>query len=340
MKRIDRYWYCRNIVAYLLLPISWLFCAIVVLRRIAYARGLIKSYKLDVPVIIVGNISVGGTGKTPLVAAIVNHLQASGLRPGIVSRGYGGTAKSWPQSVEASSDPATVGDEPVLLARHCNCPISVGPDRVRDATQLIYHDDCNIIVSDDGLQHYRLKRDIEIVVVDADRHFGNGFCLPAGPLREGKSRLRSVDFVVANGASADYSYRFRLGVIHAENLYNGQTVDLASFAGEQVHAVAGIGNPPRFFAYLRNAGIKVVEHPFPDHHDFTANDLAFEDDLPVLMTEKDAVKCAAFAASRHWYVKVAAEPEQRFFQDLTARLKAINGQGNDEKEVINGQKVT
>ncbi|MCC9002187.1 MAG: tetraacyldisaccharide 4'-kinase, partial [Candidatus Competibacter sp.] len=210
MHWLDRYGYSLNLVAVLLWPLSLLFGLVARIRRFLYRNNVLKSVGLSVPVIVVGNISVGGTGKTPLVAQLVELLRDAGYKPGVVGRGYGGQSTQWPRSVMADSDPVQVGDEPVLLARRCRCPVVVGPDRVV-AAQLLYETyDCNVIISDDGLQHYRLRRDIEIAVVDGFRRFGNAACLPAGPLREPPSRLREVDFVVSNGAARGQEYLMSL----------------------------------------------------------------------------------------------------------------------------------
>jgi len=287
-----------------LLPLSWLYRLVIFLRRSAFRLGLLRSFRLDVPVIVVGNIFVGGTGKTPLVLWLVRYLKGIHLRPGIITRGYGGAAESWPQLVTADSDPREVGDEPVLLAQRSGCPVVASPDRHKAAETLLQRYHCNVIVSDDGLQHYRLHRDLEIVVLDAARGLGNGHLLPAGPLREPRTRLRSVDLLVANGGPSwltPYYFTLRLGsawsLIRPDEL-----VQLTDFSGRQVHGVSGIGNPDRFFAALARFGIQVIQHPFADHHPFEARDIQFDDDLPVLMTEKDAVKCIGFASRRHWAV--------------------------------------
>ena len=196
---LQRLWYQRSPWILLLLPLSGLFCLLVWLRRKGYALGVFPSYALDVPVLVVGNITVGGTGKTPLVAWIAEYLQTLGYQPGIVSRGYGGKAQHWPQQVRPDSDPVMVGDEAVLLARQCHCPMAVGPDRVATAQSLVEHHQVDIVISDDGLQHYALRRDVEIAVIDGVRRFGTGYCLPAGPLRESMARLKQVDLLVANG---------------------------------------------------------------------------------------------------------------------------------------------
>lgn len=317
MNGLESHWYRTTPLTLLLLPLSWLFCAVALARRWAYRSGLLKTVRLPVPVIVVGNISVGGTGKTPMVAWLVALLRKAGYRPGIISRGYGGGADHWPQPVRADSDPSQVGDEAVLLARRCRCPMAVGPDRPAAARALLQDADCDIIISDDGLQHYRLERDVEIAVVDGVRRFGNGHCLPAGPLREPVRRLRSVDVVIANGSAGAREYAMELRPASLCNLlHDEQTRPLQQFAGQSVHAVAGIGNPRRFFELLTRHGLAVIEHPFADHHPFCAGDLDFGDELPVLMTEKDAVKCQAFAKAHHWCLPVDAQLDERVSQIL------------------------
>lgn len=326
MKRLDYYWYNKSLLTFALLPLSWLFCALAVSRRFAYLRGLLKTHRLPVPVIVVGNISVGGTGKTPLVTWLVELLKQQGRRPGIVSRGYGGGASHWPQQVRPDSDPRMVGDEAILLSRRCACPMAVGPDRVAAASALLAHTDCDIIVADDGLQHYALGRDVEIAVVDGVRRFGNGLCLPAGPLREPPGRLNDVQMVVANGVAGPREFAMRLIPGSLCNLHEPQRRRaLDSFRGQKVHAVAGIGFPQRFFRQLTEQGLEVVEHPFPDHHPYCKSDIHFDDDLPVLMTEKDAVKCREFATERHWFLPVDALLDERASQLLLRLIGKIHG---------------
>jgi len=312
MKRLDYYWYNKGSLTLLLLPLSWLFCFIAITRRLAYRSGVFRVERLPVPVIIVGNISVGGTGKTPMVTWLVEFLREQGYRPGIVSRGYGGGASHWPQQVRSDSDARMVGDEAVLLARRCRCPMAVGPDRVAAARALLEYNDCDVIVADDGMQHYRLGRDVEIAMVDGVRRFGNGLCLPAGPLREPRSRLNSVDLVITNGVAGPREYRMGLEPATLWQLGDmSRSRSLASFSGQQVHAVAGIGHPQRFFRQLEDNGLQVIEHPYPDHHPFAPQDVCFDDELPVLMTEKDAVKCSDFANGRQWVVPVRAQLDER-----------------------------
>lgn len=324
-KHVERLWYGERPPPWLL-PLSYGYRAVTNLRRRLYRMGCLSCVRLPVPVIVVGNISVGGSGKTPLTVWIVELLRANGYRPGVVSRGHGGKAEHWPQWVTADSDPALVGDEPVLITRHTGCPLAVAPRRA-EAAALLLTGGCDVIVADDGLQHYALARDIEIAVVDGVRRHGNGACLPAGPLREPVSRLDSVDFVVCNGEPAPGEYAMALQGDTALNLADGRRRLLAEFAGP-VHALAGIGNPRRFFEHLRRAGLELDERSLPDHHVFHATDLEFGDSRPVLMTEKDAVKCAALAeireislrrdisapppARRHWYVPVQAQLDPAF----------------------------
>lgn len=317
-------WYRKDLLARVLWPVSMLFRLLSALRRMMFRLNILKTTHLDVPVIVVGNITVGGSGKTPLVAWLVDMLRGNGYRPGIIARGYKGKASTWPQQVRPDSDPWMVGDEPVLLARTCQCPVAVGPDRVASAQALLDHSDCNIIVSDDGLQHYALGRDIEIAVIDGIRRFGNGWCLPAGPLREPVKRLSSVDYIVCNGLPARGEYGMHLHGDEAVNLSSGESRPFSAFAGSPVHAVAGIGNPERFFQMLRKAGLDVMEHPFPDHYYYKPEDLAWEDGSPILVTSKDAVKCYRFQDDRLWSVPVTAEVDEHLATLLTRQLNKLS----------------
>ncbi|WP_297527037.1 tetraacyldisaccharide 4'-kinase [Thiohalobacter sp.] len=322
-ERLQRLWYGRSPAALWLLPLAWLFCALVTVRRRLYRRGLLRVQRLPVPVIVVGNITVGGTGKTPLVAWLARRLREAGFRPGLIARGHGGGARTWPQQVRGDSDPRVVGDEPVLLARLTGCPMAVGPDRVEAARQLLAHSDCDILLSDDGLQHYRLGRDLEIAVLDGVRRLGNGFCLPAGPLREPAARLREVDFVVTQGLAGRGEYRLKLRPVALVSLVDpARRESLEAWRGRRVHALAGIGHPQRFFELLRRSGLEVVEYPFPDHHPFTQEDRAdVADGDPVVMTAKDAVKWARFAGEGDWYLEVEAEVDERLWPLLEKRLR-------------------
>ena len=326
MKRLDYYWYRRAPWLLLLLPLAGLFCLLAVMRRWMFRRGLKASRRMPVPVIIAGNITVGGSGKTPLVLWLARFLAAHGYRPGLVSRGYGGNAEHWPQRVTAQSDAALVGDEAVLLAQRSGCPMVVGPDRVAAAEQLLAEYPVDIIISDDGMQHYRLQRDIEIAVLDGTRRLGNGYCLPAGPLREPAARLASVDFVVCNGVAEEGEWPLSLDGDEALALQADEARrPLAEFGATPVHAVAGIGHPQRFFDFLRDKGMEVIPHDYPDHHPFAAGELDFADDYPVLMTEKDAVKYRRYATERHWYVPVAATLPDEFGTRLLAALEKHHG---------------
>jgi tetraacyldisaccharide 4'-kinase len=295
------------------------------LRRLLYRIGVLHSERLAVPVIVVGNITVGGSGKTPLVLWLAEFLRRHGYRPGLISRGYGGKAGCWPQAVDAGSEPRVVGDEALLLARRSGCPMAVGPDRVAAASQLIAEHDVDIIISDDGMQHYRLGRDIEIAVLDGERRLGNGLCLPAGPLREPPGRLKSVDFVVTNGSARAGEWSMQLVAADALPLLAGEGRPAPDFASGPVHAVAGIGNPGRFFATLHALGLETIEHPFPDHHPFGKGELDFNDTAPVLMTEKDAVKYLDYAGKRHWYLPVTARLPGEFGKALLAALEKQDG---------------
>jgi len=318
-------WYRRgHPLSLVLLPLSWLFCGVAWMRRIAYRREWLFSHRLPVPVIVVGNLTVGGTGKTPLVIWLTELLRREGYRPGIVTRGYGGNASKWPQPVTPESDPFALGDEPVLLARRSGCPVAAGVDRVAAARTLIGGEGCDIIVSDDGLQHYRLQRDLEILVVDAERGFGNRRCLPAGPLREPPSRGREADLTVCNGGACKDGWEMRMVPESLVNLREpGVTRDVAELRGRRVTAVAGIGNPGRFFATLRKDGLHLDERIYADHHPFTAEDAASWPPGPVVMTEKDAVKCEGFAGPDHWYLAAKVTMEAGFERRLSERLALL-----------------
>jgi tetraacyldisaccharide 4'-kinase len=322
---LERIWFGRRVAALPLLPLSALFWVVATLRRLAYRWGVRRSEHLPVPVIVVGNLTVGGAGKTPLVIWLARHLRARGIQAGVLSRGYGGSARSYPLAVTAATDPRLVGDEPVLIAQRAGCPVVVDPDRARGGRWLLGTTACDLLVADDGLQHLRLARDLEIVVVDGERRFGNGFLLPAGPLREGRVRLARVDLVVVNGGTPQPGeLAMRLHANEVRSLARPDAVEpIAGWRGRRVHAVAGIGNPGRFFAMLEELGLTVDPLPFPDHHPFAAGDIDPPGTQPVLMTEKDAVKCRAFAGARHWVVPVSAEPDPAFVSRLDARLSEL-----------------
>ncbi|MEO6519463.1 MAG: tetraacyldisaccharide 4'-kinase [Pseudoxanthomonas sp.] len=290
------------------------------LRRGLFRSRVLRSHRLAVPVLVIGNVSVGGTGKTPLTIAVVQRLRDAGWNPGVASRGHGRSNENVPAWVEAGTPPAEGGDEPVLIARRTGVRVRVDRDRAAAARKLMAAG-CDVIVCDDGLQHYRLQRDLEIEVIDGRRRYGNGRLLPAGPLRELPGRGAECDFRVVNGGDASFGeWSMHLRADHATPLRGGRNRPLASFGGHRVHAVAGIGNPERFFGMLRGLGIGVVPHAFTDHHRYVASDLEFGSQLPVLMTEKDAVKCVTFANQSHYSVPVTAELPEAFWVALLERL--------------------
>jgi tetraacyldisaccharide 4'-kinase len=325
---LERNWERLTPLALVLYPVSLLFRVVVTLRRAAYAARLLQQTRLPVPVVVVGNISVGGTGKTPLVLWLATFLRSHGYRPGIVSRGYGAGSHE-PRPVSSASDPLRFGDEPVLLAQRSATPVWVGADRVAATRALLSaHAECNVVLSDDGLQHYRLARDVEIAVVDGARGLGNGLMLPAGPLREPASRLKKVDAVVVNGSSSTRVAAATLFTMHLEgrqfrNLLNPEhTVDADHFQRKSVLAIAGIGNPARFFAHLNQLGMSFRALPFPDHHVYAASELAHVEADAIVMTEKDAVKCAAFASEKHWVLPVDAVPSPELGELILRKLKS------------------
>ena len=309
---IHRVWYEKARLGWVLLPLSAVYWLISGCRRLLYASGVLKTHHASVPVIVVGNITAGGTGKTPTVVWLTQLLSERGYRPGIVSRGYGGSKSKSSMRVDSGSDAAVVGDEPVLLARRSKVPVVVDADRVRAAAMLV-EDGADIVIADDGLQHYRLGRDYEICVIDGARGLGNRRLLPAGPLREAAQRLADVDQLLVNGRLRDdhdlsvaeqNAVPFELVAAEASRLNGSLTRRIENFAGTTVHAVAGIGNPARFFDLLRTVGIQVIEHAYADHAALTKTDLDFGDDFDVFMTEKDAVKLGRSMADKYWYVPV------------------------------------
>lgn len=288
---VQRVWYGRSALSLALLPFSLLFGVVAAARRVAYRRGWLRSQRLPVPVVIVGNLVAGGAGKTPLVLWLAAQLRARGWRPGILSRGYQGQNDT-PVAVALGADPNVVGDEPALLAERSGVPVWIGRRRVEAGRALLRaHPDCNVLLCDDGLQHYALQREVEIAVED-ERGNGNGRLLPAGPLRE--PATRPVDATVVNGGHRPGAYTMQLEAAGFYRVHNGEPVPLENLRALRLHAVAGIGNPERFFRQLSTMGLRAVEHPFPDHYRYESADLNFADCDAVLMTEKDAVKCRVF----------------------------------------------
>ena len=374
MHWLQHHWYRITPLHLILFPLSLIFRLLVAVRREMYRNGILTSHQLLLPVIVIGNISVGGTGKTPLTLALAQQLVELGWHPLIISRGYGRTI-SRPQEVSLSSTSTQVGDEPLLMAQRDICPVWVGANRVAAArAALQVHPLCDVVLCDDGLQHYRLQRDVEIAVIDGVRGFGNGLMLPAGPLREPLSRLQTVDVVVVNvqarnprfalphpnpldkatshstrlpknaakslvipeGEEANESlrefqfdggeavagqYAMRLsGKIFYNLLDTTRKAAPADFHKRNIHAVAGIGNPQRYFQHLESLGIAFTPHAFPDHHPYTASDLAFADCDAILLTEKDAVKCATFADARYWVLRVDAQIDSALIDHILRKI--------------------
>lgn len=344
MRLIEKVWFKQHqakwLVVPLLLPITLLFFVLTSLRRFFYQIGLLKACKVSAPVIIVGNIGIGGNGKTPVVIFLIEQCLKLGLNVGVVSRGYGGKAPHYPYLLDKNSTADEAGDEPILIYKRCQTPVVVGSDRVA-AARLLIEQGCNIIIADDGLQHYKLARDIELIIVDAKRKFGNGLLLPAGPLREGAWRLNTVDYVIFNQPSVPE--KFQKGQLAMDNRLNcldmvlcpqfvcnvktREKISLQLFIKQykKVNAMAGIGDPERFFTTLRNQKFEVENAlGFVDHHHFTENDLNhFPSSIPLLMTEKDAVKCQAFAKAHWWYVPVGAEFSEQEITPLLDKIRVL-----------------
>lgn len=312
---LAKLWSGENRCYRLLLPFSWLYGSIVLLRRKLYQWSMLKSWKAPVPVVVVGNLTVGGNGKTPLVIWLIEQLQQQGLRVGVVSRGYGSLAKKFPLHIDASTTPEQGGDEPVLIFQRTGAPVVISPNRVEAVKTLLSVASIDLIITDDGLQHYALQRDFEIVVVDSQRLFGNGWWLPAGPMRERQSRLKSVDKMVMNGTQNTLTdaLTMTLKAEHAINLVTGQTISVKNLSN--IVGMAGIGYPPRFFETVTSLGGKLQKtQAFDDHHQYQYHEIKplVNAEQNLLMTEKDAVKCRAFAEPNWWYLPIDAtfSPEQ------------------------------
>lgn len=350
------FWYAspRHPLGVLLAPLGWLWAGVASVRRAVMRFGSSKQGRVDCPVVVVGNLAVGGSGKTPLVIALAESLGRHGLRVGIVCRGYGGRARNWPQAVDPKSDPSMVGDEAVLMARRARVPLFAGPDRVAAIKALCAVHDCDVVLSDDGLQHPGLVGDVEIAVVDGVRGHGNGRCLPAGPLREPLRRLATMDFVVINReteprpdapskevSDIDPEESLALGISPGPPVFPmrlvarqacrvdgaGSARPLSSFVADceaaPVHAICAIGHPERFFRSLERQGLSIQRHIFADHHPFRSAEISPADDAPVLMTEKDAIKCVGLADARHWYVPVDAKLPKTFEEALVRSLERL-----------------
>ena len=308
-------WYTGHPALALLRPLEALYRWVVKRKRRRFLNDKRASYRPPVPVVVVGNITVGGTGKTPMILWLIEHCRQRGLRVGVVSRGYGAKPPQFPWRVAADQAAEQAGDEPLLIVQRTGVPLVIDPDRARAVQALLVSEPLDLILCDDGMQHYRLARDLELVLIDAARGLGNRRCLPAGPLREPVERLKAADAVLFNGAAQDSAegFGFRLQPSALVNLRTGERRALDHFpAGQRLHAVAGIGNPQRFFNTLQGLGWQPLPHPFADHAQFNARNLAFTPPLPLIMTEKDAVKCRSFAAENWWYLAVEAQPTPAF----------------------------
>lgn len=350
MKKLSHYWQTINLVSIALSPLSLLFCTMVFLRRFSYRIGLIQSRTSRLPVIVVGNIYIGGNGKTPFVIWLARQLKKAGYKPGVVSRGYGASDKKddpgWPRQVNPDQDRQLFGDEPMLIYLSTQCPVIIDPVRSRAVKKLEQDTDCNVIISDDGLQHYAMSRTIEINITDARRLYGNGLCLPAGPLREGQSRLKSIDYLIYNisqqdlaakntGSNGQYGdheftmdYEFDALVPLSGKDFNAsseplnQAMTLKDLKGKMVHAVAGIGEPDNFFRLLKKQGLILIEHPFSDHYQYQQKDLMFNESYPIIMTEKDAVKCCSFQLNECWYLPIQAKIDDTLVRFVVKKLEA------------------
>ena len=316
-------WYQKHLWLYLLLPFSWIFTFLTNRRRRKYLKNQISSFKTDIPVVVVGNINIGGTGKTPLVKYIASKLRERGLKVGIVSRGYGGNF-SGTLRVDDNTEYKKSGDEAQMLA-NLNVPLYLDKNRPRAIQNLINENDCDVILSDDGLQHYKMYRDIEIIVIDGSRRLGNGLTFPAGPLRESSKRLKTGNYIINNGGpTKDGEILMTLQPSKFVHLNTGKSYDIDKWPmHNQLHAVAGLGNPGRFFDTLSQLNFDIERHPFPDHHQFEESDLEFLDHHPIIMTEKDAARCKNFENPRIWYLTVEPKIEESFINDLESRIRSL-----------------
>ena len=328
---LENSWYRKSNWLFLLWPISLITRFMSSRKRKRYLMGALKAWKPDIPIIVVGNIVIGGTGKTPLVIWLAKSLLKLGYKPGIVSRGYGGRAKQYPLLVNSTTPVTDSGDEPYIIATNTNCPVVVSPNRVQAAKKLVTDTDCDVIISDDGMQHYQLDRDIEIAVFDGLRGAGNKLCLPAGPLRESLNRVEDVDFIVSSSKPLDDLSIKEDYVMEYRPIKWIRISDDESFEPENwpltraVHAVAGIGNPSKFYNLLRSLGLQPIEHSFPDHYQFNKADLTFNDQLPIVMTEKDSVRCKAIDVKNIWYLKVEADIPDEFAEKIAIKIKEGRG---------------
>lgn len=343
MNFLERAWYRKSAWLYLLWPVSWLFNVLAKRRRVQLESSS-KRVILSVPVVVIGNISAGGTGKTPVVMALVAELKEKGLKPGVISRGYGGKPDSAPLAVTGDTRVGQSGDEAKLIAQQCQVPVVVDPDRVSAYKYLLTEYDVDIVVSDDGMQHYNLPRTVEVAVVDGQRLFGNHLVFPAGPLREPLTRLEDVDFVLLNEAAGLGEQQQQEATQLIDRYKKCQTLELEPtvfvnqlseekkpFAGapfnmgSRLQAVTGLGNPDRFFGLLETLAYPVERYPFPDHHQYSKEDfdkLNLDEFHPVVMTEKDAIKCMDFAKNNYWTLKVKLKLPEQFVDEVLALIES------------------
>jgi len=322
--KIRKRWYGKGVVSWWSKLVARLFGTMVALRKKLYDLGLLKKHRLKVPVIIIGNITAGGGGKTPFVIWLVNHLKSLGYQPGVVSRGYGGKRKVEPMLVTPNANPLASGDEPLLIAKSTQRPVVVGKNRVKAAKTLVNNHHVNIVISDDGLQHYALDRQLEVVMLDAQWQTGNGLMIPAGPLREPLERLETVDMVIYKGLMASKNY-YEIEVLNIYQLNHPSiTKPLADFRNQKVLVMAGIANPESFFTLLSAAGLAVVKRPLPDHHEFTEQDFEAENDMMVLITEKDAVKCEHIQNTNTWVVAVGIQVNDATVKKVNQLIENIS----------------
>jgi len=316
-------WKKKAVIYYSLRPISWLFKIIIKIRCYLYRLRWFRSYQAIVPVIVVGNLTVGGTGKTPLVIALANYLIAHGQRPGIVSRGYGSQIKYYPHQVQTQDSSVQVGDEPCLLFKQLNCPIVIDPNRARATAWLLSQHDCDIIISDDGLQHRALMRDIEIVVIDGVEKFGNQALLPAGPMREPIANLSNADLIVVkNGQGRVQGYKMVLQPTELYQIHDHQIKKpLTDLKDRTVHLVTGIGEPNQLITSIAPFCKELIPHVFADHHLFNIKDFTDLTDAFIVMTEKDAIKCQALPLSNIWVIKANIQLPKSFFTSLMHLLQ-------------------
>lgn len=309
---MDKIWYGKHPLQWALRPLSWGYRFITLIRR-WYLQNFCQTY-CPVPLIVIGNVTVGGVGKTPLVIEMVKKMQQKGLRVGVVSRGYGAKIRNFPYEIQLNDTAEQVGDEPLLIAQKTNCPVVISPVRTKAVDYLLKQHQVQIIISDDGLQHYRMGRAIEIAVIDGMRGLGNGLCLPAGPLREPNARLKQVDFIIVNEGTWDNAYPMNLIPGKLIKLSTREEISSDPIIGS-VAAVAGIGNPKRFYSTLQQLGIEFTSYSYPDHYQFKSQDLNYTESL-IIMTEKDAVKCRSFSSDKMYYLPVEAKLDDAFWQAL------------------------